>query len=101
MVVTVGDWVVQVIDDDDGHLTVSISHGDGTKVNQIEEDLGDGLDWCDRFTTEGIENKHWHQLCGDCGSGPQNRTDITSIADHGRCFNCHKKWQHGEEQEER
>ena len=40
------------------------------------------------------------QPCGVCGRVPHddNETDKTSIADHGRCFDCHKKWQHGEEE---
>lgn len=36
--------------------------------------------------------------CGECGRTPHddNKSDITSIADHGRCVDCQKKWQHGE-----
>ena len=38
--------------------------------------------------------------CGDCGNTFSDMANTTSIADHGRCFNCHKKWQHSPHNEE-
>jgi hypothetical protein len=56
----IGDWVVDLNLDDDGHLTVGINHGDGTKVICIEPGMLESNDqeWVDRFTTEGIEKAY-------------------------------------------
>ena len=37
------------------------------------------------------------QPCGDCGETPKDGADRTSVADHGRCIDCHKEWQHSPE----
>jgi hypothetical protein len=35
----VGRWLVEAVEDDDGHLTVALSHEDGTKVVCCEVDI--------------------------------------------------------------
>ena len=54
--VQIGDWNIQLVTDDDGHLSVYIDNKDSTKVHIIEEDIADNNEqWADRFTTEKIE----------------------------------------------
>ena len=58
--------------------------------NKYDEAKGDGYcGLCPKCADE-------TEPCGDCGMTPKNQGDITSIADHGRCIDCHKRWQHGE-----
>ena len=47
-------WVVKALVDDDGHLTVWVSHNDGTDVREIENGDPDGYQI--RLTTKGIED---------------------------------------------
>lgn len=52
----VGGWLVEAVEDGDGHLTVAVSHIDNTAVVCIGEDIAkENGEWSDRFTTEGIE----------------------------------------------
>ena len=51
------EWTVSTSVDADGHLTVWISHTDGTDITQLDIDSFDD-EWMERFTTEKIEEKH-------------------------------------------
>jgi hypothetical protein len=56
MKINVGNWIIDAIEDDDGHLTIGLNHEDGSKVIQVEEDVtANNTEWGDRFTTESIE----------------------------------------------
>lgn len=52
----VGGWTVVATVDEDGHLTLSVSHSDESGVVEGAEeiDLGEGV-WAERFTTNSIE----------------------------------------------
>jgi len=58
----VDGWCVRVLVDDDGHLNVYLSNGDGTQVHDVGEDLScddeGNHEWGARFTTDGIEENH-------------------------------------------
>lgn len=54
--IAIGDWLVDLNIDYDGHLTLGINHLDNTKVFPIEEDLSTNEnEWVERFTTKGTE----------------------------------------------
>ena len=78
--VNIGDWVVDLNLDDDGHLTVGINHGDGSKVICIEPGMLETNDqeWVDRFTTEGIERTYREE------HGPKQERDDDD-EDVGKC----------------
>ncbi len=57
--VQVGNWNVELVSDEDGHLYVDIDNADGSQVNMIEEDIADnGTQWADRFTTKKLEQEY-------------------------------------------
>ena len=59
MKLKVGKGTIEAQDDDDGHLTVALSHQDGTQVVCCQADIAaNETEWSDRFTTEGIEGKY-------------------------------------------
>jgi len=67
MQVEIGDWQVDLIVDDDGHLTVEINHADGSKVHQLEVDVtANDTEWAERFSTECVERAYIDsQKCTD------------------------------------
>ena len=59
MKMKVGHWLVEAIEDEDGHLTVAFANDDQTKVVCCDEDITNNeTEWSDRFTTEGIEKRY-------------------------------------------
>ena len=54
-VVTIGDWKVSLVSDEDGHLSVYLSHKDGTEIIDCNSDIANEHEWADRFTTVKIE----------------------------------------------
>jgi hypothetical protein len=57
--VNIGGWIVDLIVDDDDHLTVGINHFDGSKISAVNEDLSaNDSEWVERFTTGKIEEKY-------------------------------------------
>lgn len=55
--VDIGEWTVHSIVDDDGHLSVYITHSDSTPIYTVDEDISvSDIEWAARFTTEGIED---------------------------------------------
>ena len=55
----VGKWLVEALEDDDGHLTLALSHSDGTQVVCCDVDIAaNEEEWSDRFTTAGIEEAY-------------------------------------------
>lgn len=54
----VGLWVVQLHQDEDGHLSVWIKHRDGTTIHDAQAggEYGEEADF--QFTTEGIEDAY-------------------------------------------
>ena len=54
----VGHWLVEALEDEDGHLTVAFANDDQTKVVCCEEDITNNeTEWSDRFTTEDKRGK--------------------------------------------
>jgi len=52
-------WHVNAATDADGHLTVWITHDDGTPVRDLNVELQtDNIEWVERFTTEKIERDY-------------------------------------------
>jgi len=55
----IGSWIVDLHEDDDGHLTLGLNHDDGSKIVQVNEDVtANPTEWGDRFTTEQIEKDY-------------------------------------------
>jgi len=57
-VMQIGEWVVSAVEDDDGHLTLSVSREDESSIVEMEQDLGSELEWMSRFTSESIESEY-------------------------------------------
>jgi len=57
-VVVLGDWNVSLVNDEDGHLSVYLSHKDGTEISDCCADIGNENEWAERFTTEKIEKDY-------------------------------------------
>ena len=56
-----GDWEICHEIDDDGHLNVYIMNNDGTNINEVDSERGNGKDGEQlalRFTTDGIEKEY-------------------------------------------
>ena len=54
-----GGWRVEVVVDEDNHLSIWLSNSDGTHVRECCADIADDYeDWAERFTTDGIEEKY-------------------------------------------
>jgi hypothetical protein len=61
--VFIGDWIVDITLDDDGHLTVGVNHADKSKVICFNEDLStNDSEWVDRFTSELIEKDYSNEF---------------------------------------
>jgi len=59
MKANVGKWRVEALEDKDGHLTLALSHRDGTRVVCCDADISaNDTEWSDRFTTDGIEEAY-------------------------------------------
>ena len=73
MKMTVGDYEVSGIVDADGHLTLSVTHGDGSEVKDVGEDVaGTQNEFAVRLTTAEIERQYAHQpLPGELPSATQ------------------------------
>ena len=66
-------FIIIATSDDDGHLTLTIDHEDGSKVTPCEWDCtGDPEQWGERFTTENIEKKYEKNI---------NKPDTSVIVD--------------------
>ena len=52
---SVGNWTVQLIEDEDGHLSVYANHADGSEVHDTGEDIGQEDEYAVRLTTSKIE----------------------------------------------
>ena len=53
-----GKWSVHLFEDSDGHLSVWLSHEDGTLPVATDADIADGYEWGERFTTRQIEREY-------------------------------------------
>ena len=51
-------WIINVRVDDDDHLSLYISHNDGSKVTPLDADIADENEWAERFTSQGIEEAY-------------------------------------------
>jgi hypothetical protein len=67
-VVVLGDWNVSLVNDEDGHLSVYLSHKDGTEISDCCADIGNENEWAERFTTAKIEQdfneQHFEEVEG-------------------------------------
>ena len=67
----VGKWLVEALEDDDGHLTMTLSHSDDTAVVCCDVDIAaNDTEWSDRFTTKGIEATYAQEI-----NSPNSRLD--------------------------
>jgi len=64
-VMVVGGYTVKATSDEDGHLTLAVSHSDGSQVQALEVDLGFGGPWAERFSTALIEDRYSNSTNGD------------------------------------
>jgi len=57
--ITLGGWLVETTLDDDGHLTVWVTHADDSGADPIGLDDGRAENgWSERFTTRQIEGDY-------------------------------------------
>lgn len=63
--VVIGEWKVDLVTDDDGHLSVYIAHNDESEVYSCNADIGSDNEWAERFTTQQIEESYKKE-CDDC-----------------------------------
>lgn len=78
----IGDWNVQAIVDDDGHLNVYITNDKSGEIEQIETGQGDGIDGeqlAQRFTTPEIESEYREET--------EQETVVDSV-NQERCEDC-------------
>lgn len=54
----IGTFNVNLVLDDDGHLSVFVNSTDGTSVIDITDDMGGEREVCFRLTSENIEQNH-------------------------------------------
>jgi hypothetical protein len=57
-VASLGNWNVSLVNDEDGHLSVYLSHKDGAEIIDCQADIGNEYEWAKRFTTEKIEKDY-------------------------------------------
>lgn len=55
--VAIGGWTVKLVSDPDGHLSVYLSHQDGTEIHECDADISKENEWAERFTTDKIETE--------------------------------------------
>lgn len=56
--IVVGEWNALLVNDEDGHLSIYLSHQDGTQVIECGADIGNENEWAERFMTDKIEKNH-------------------------------------------
>jgi len=54
----INKWSIEGVIDDDGHLTVFITHEDNTEISACNADIGKENEWAERFTTMKIEDDY-------------------------------------------
>ena len=64
-VIVVAGYTVKATGDEDGHLTLTITHSDGSQVRELYMDLGFDDPWAERFSTALIEDSYSHSIMGD------------------------------------
>jgi hypothetical protein len=57
-VMVVAGYTVKATGDEDGHLTLTVSHSDGSQVRALDMDLGFDDPWAERFSTALIESRY-------------------------------------------
>ena len=57
-VMVVAGYTVKATGDEDGHLTLAVSHSDGSQVQALDMDLGFDDPWAERFSTALIESRY-------------------------------------------
>jgi len=74
-----------------GHNICCVDYGDGENIAIECEDCNEILM---DFDLEGEDND-WYKAnyCPECCHSQINSIDMTCIADHGMCHDCHEKWQ--------
>ncbi len=72
----IGDWIVDLNVDDDGHLTVGINHKDETRVESMGMDIGTNEEeWVERFSTKGIETRYHEEIEHETSSKNNGKDD--------------------------
>lgn len=61
----VGNWNIEALEDEDGHLNVYLKHADGSQIVATNSLIGNGKEWAERFTTEIIEKEYAKSLEDD------------------------------------
>lgn len=56
--VTAGPWKISAVLDDDGHLSLYVTHEDGTTIADTGADIASSeTEWAVRLTSDGTERK--------------------------------------------
>jgi len=100
-VVSEGPTRVLILESDlevDGHeddyVSIMVTKRNGHK--QLMAGYLDESEVDPEFCTEYYEKYMFETFCPDCHEHVKGVENLTSLSDHGRCFDCHKKWQLGE-----
>ena len=57
--ISLGEWKIELVSDEDGHLSIHIDNRDGSQVNSVGADIADDENqWAERFTTNLIEQDY-------------------------------------------
>ena len=57
-----GNWMIETLEDGDGHLAVFITNSDESEIIQTNTEMGKENEWAERFTTTLIEKKYQETL---------------------------------------
>lgn len=105
--IEVGDWDVELVQDEDGHLTIALNHADGSKVHDVGETMLESNDteWVSRYSTEKIEKDYQEEERADyvaqVNGLVRNKLGPTAMKalkpdSEGTCPFCGKKGKEGE-----
>lgn len=70
--ITNASWVISTTVDNDGHLTIWVSHEDNSGVIDLNVDIADDKQWAESFSTVNTERRYQtgpygHMNCEDTG----------------------------------
>lgn len=60
--ILVGNWRVEVLEDEDGHLNLFITNFDSSKIVEVLREPNTDDEYCIRLTTESIEMEYANGL---------------------------------------